>query len=99
MKNIGKVLRICRLANNLTLMEASSISSVSHIYISELERQKKANVSDEILEKLAKAYDLKISQIIELETFYNNLLVPEERKFRCMLLWAVIFMENNVDKQ
>ena len=99
MKNIGKVLRIARIANDLTLKEAGCRSGVSHIYISELERQVKTNVSVEVLEKLAKAYNLTKEQIISLEEFYNILPIPEERMFRRILLNAAIYMEINANQE
>ena len=99
MKNIGKVLRIARIANDLTLKEAGSRSGVSYAYISELERQVKTNVSDEILEKLAKAYNLTKSQIITLEESYNILPIPEKRIFSRTLLNVLMYMESNSNKE
>ena len=95
MKNIGKVLRIARIANDLTLQDASHISGVSAVYISELERLKKTNISDAVLEKLANAYNLTKSQIVSLEELYNILPIPEERIFRRILFNAALYMEIN----
>lgn len=94
-KSIGKVLKIARHATNMTLMEASLVSGVSLPYISDLERQRKSNISVEILEKLAKVYDLQLFQMIELEVYYSNLDLPEERKFRLTLMKALEMMESN----
>lgn len=99
MKNIGKVLRIARIANDMTRLQASNISGVSQIYISELEQQRKTNVSDEILKKLAEAYNLTKSQMVALEGIYTSLDLPEERKFRRVLLDAVLCIEINANNK
>lgn len=95
--SIGKILKIARHANNISVKEASSVSGVSAIYIRELEVQKKSNVSEEILLKLANAYDLQLFQMIELESYYSKLDLPEKRKFRCTLLKAIEMMESNYE--
>lgn len=97
--NIGKVLRIARIANNMTLKQASDASGVSSVYINELECQRKNNVSDEVLKKLVKAYDLTLYDIITLTELYNILTLPEERKFRRVLFNAIVFMEMNTNKK
>ncbi|MBQ8042979.1 MAG: helix-turn-helix domain-containing protein [Clostridia bacterium] len=99
MKNIGKVLKIVRHANNMSLAAASSVSGVSAVYISELETEKKNNVSEEYLKKLAGGYGLQLCQIVELEDYYTSLDVEEKRKFRLTLMKVLEMIENNIDKQ
>ena len=95
MRNIGKVLRIARHANNMSMARASHISGVSQPYISELERRKKCNISYEILKKLAKTYGLESYQLLELEGYYSSLDIEEERKFRLTLMKTLEMMESN----
>lgn len=95
--SVGKVLRIARHANNISMKAASSASGVSEVYISEIERQKKTKISEEILEKLANAYDLQLTQLIDLEAYYSNLDLPEKRKFRLTFMKALEMMESNFE--
>ena len=97
--SIGEVLRIARKANNFTMEMAANISGVSKIYISELEKKRKSNISQEVLEKLANAYDLHLDQIFELEAFYKSLNdLPVNRKFRKTFLKALQMMEMNYEE-
>ncbi len=98
MQNIGKVLKIIRIANNMSRKQASEATSVSAIYISELETGKKINVSKECLVKLAAGYGLRMEQIIKLEKYYTNSLFEEERKYRRALTKALIMIESNRGK-
>lgn len=93
--SIGKVLKIARHANNMSTARASLMSDVSQIYISEIERRKKCNISYEILKKLAKTYGLESYQLLELEDYYSSLDVEEERKFRLTLIKTLEMMESN----
>lgn len=98
MKNIGKVLKIVRHANNMSLSVASSISGVSAVYINELETGKKVNISEEYLNKLAIGYGLQLQQITELEDYYTNLCVEEKRKFRLTLMKVLQMLEDNYEQ-
>ena len=97
-KNIGKVLAIARHANNMTRVEVQITSGVSLVYIGELENEKKTNVSEEILTKLGKVYDLSLEQIYELASFYSCTSLSEKRKFRQTLKKALEMMENNIQE-
>lgn len=92
---IGKILKIARHANNITLAAASCFSGVSTIYISEIEQGKKRNVSEDILTKLGNAYGLKLAQIKDLVAYYENLNVDEDRKFRLTLMKTLEMIEGN----
>lgn len=95
MQNIGKVLRIARYANNMSLIEASAASTVSNVYIYELESGKKTNVSEEYLTKLATGYGLILEQLVKLEEFYTNFEGNEERKYRRTLIETLKMIDKN----
>lgn len=97
-RSIGRVLRIVRYANNMTIAFASRVSSVSVPYLRELESEKKWNVSEEIMTKLCNAYGLKLFQIKELEAYYESLKVEENRKFRLTLMKTLEMIERNYVK-
>ena len=84
-KKIGEVLRIARIANDMSITKASEISGVSNPDIVEIEKGKK-NPSDEILEKLCKTYNLYMNQIVKIIDYYNRIYTVDElRKYRMCL--------------
>ncbi len=95
MQNIGKILRIARYANNMSLIEASAASTVSNVYIYELERGKKNNVSEEYLTKLATGYGLILEQLVRLEELYTKFEGNEERKYRLTLIETLKMLDKN----
>jgi len=95
MKNTANALKIARHANNMTIETASSRSGVSRSYLNEIERGLKTFPSNQIIEKLAKAYGLQLFQIKELSAFYKSLNMEEERKFRLTLMKTLEMIENN----
>ena len=58
--NIFRILRLCM---GLNLKEMAEKCKISAIYLNELERGKKENPSDQILEKIASACGLKVSTL------------------------------------
>lgn len=98
MKNLGKILYIARYANRLSRKQAASISGVSEIYISELEKGVKTNISEEYLAKFLNAYGLKKTQIKELGDYYNSINLGEDRKFRQTLIKTLEMIESNFDQ-
>ena len=94
-KSIYIVLKIARHANYMTLQTASAISGVSSVYISQLELDKRCNISTEYLNKLANAYNLTAAQIEELADYYENVDGEEERKFRLTLMKTLELIESN----
>lgn len=94
-RKIGEVLRIARIANDLSILEASKISGVSNPYIVEIEKNKK-NPSDEILEKLLKTYNLYPKQFVKLEDYYSRLdTVEDSRKYRMCLSRMLKVIDTN----
>lgn len=92
---LGKILRIARCANGMTVQEAHIASGVSAVYIGQLERDARTNPQIKILEKFGEAYDLKVRDFFELESYYNSLEGDERPKFRKTLAKALALMEEN----
>lgn len=95
-RTIYIILKIARDANRMTAQVASAISGVSSVYLSEIERGKKTNVSTEYLTKLADAYNLNVSQIEELATFYESVDGDDERKYRLTLIKTLQIIDDNL---
>lgn len=104
MQNIGKVLKIARIANNMSCKQASEATNVSAIYINELETGKKSHVSEAYLSKLANGYGLILEQLVELEMaytslekFYTNILGGDKRLYRQVLIRTLDMIETNCE--
>lgn len=98
-ENIYTVLKIARHANDMSVQTASSISGISAIYISQLEQGRRENISTEYLSRLAKAYNLTISQIEKLADHYENVDGGVERKFRLTLMMILEMIEANYNNK
>ena len=97
-KSTSSVLKIARHANQITLEETGMISGVNAICISGMERGQKANLTAENIARLARAYNLTVTQIEELANYYEGLEGNTERKFRLTLIKTLQFIENNLNK-
>ena len=75
---IGEVLRISRIANDMTIKEVSEKANVSVSYLSDLEKQRKDNPSIEMLKKICAVYNLKLSQFYMLDDYHNALIGVRE---------------------
>lgn len=64
--NICDILKILRIANDLSIKQLSDKSGISVSYITELEKGKKTKPSIDTIDKYAKAFGLKKSVIIGL---------------------------------
>lgn len=93
---IGEVLKIVRKANFMTVEQASIKSGISKPYLSELERGKKINISEEYLTKLSSAYNLQPYQLRHLINYYTKLEVEKKRRLRLTLMKALEMIENNL---
>lgn len=62
---IGRDLRKIRLQKGMSLTELATLSGVSKSYISSIERGLKSNPSILILEKLSKALNIPLTNLIE----------------------------------
>lgn len=61
---VGELLRVSRIANDMTIKEASQKSGVSVSFITEIEKQKRKNISVDVLGKLCDAYNIKMSDFL-----------------------------------
>lgn len=75
---LGEVIRITRVANDMTNSTLSEKSGVSISYITEIEKGKK-NPSTDILNKLAIALNLKQEDLYELDELHNELIKSKEK--------------------
>lgn len=84
---IGEVVRVTRIANDLTTEDLSEKSQVSKSYINEIEKGKKTPYND-ILNKLSKEFDLEFEDLLLLEEYHNSLIGKKEKLeiYRMLLL-------------
>ena len=84
---IGEVVRVTRIANDLTTEDLSEKSQVSKSYINEIEKEKKTP-SNDILNKLSKEFDLEFEDLLLLEEYHNSLIGKKEKLeiYRMLLL-------------
>lgn len=71
-KAIGRAFRIARLDLGLQLQQVSEASGVSRLTIGKIEKGSLANVSLEILNRIATALDMKISLVVEQKSKPKN---------------------------
>lgn len=70
-KTVGMVLRIVRVANDLSITEVNQRCSVSRSYLSEIENGKKRISLNKKME-LLEVYNISINQFEELCDYYNH---------------------------
>ncbi|MGG2024200.1 helix-turn-helix transcriptional regulator [Gottfriedia sp. S16(2024)] len=58
MKTVGYILRTTRRSNNKKMIDIANEVGVSEAYISDIERNKRVPANDELMEKLAIAYEI-----------------------------------------
>jgi len=97
-KSIYIILKIARNANQMTQEAASAASGVSKIYLAELEVGKKENISAGYLEKLSKAYNISMEQVMHLADYYDQLEEAPDRKYRLTLIEALEIIDSNLNK-
>ena len=68
-----KVLRIVRIANNVSQAQVASKIKLSKSYFCEIENGKRSTSDLEMLEKLAKHYNLKLVQLVQLAEYYDEM--------------------------
>ena len=97
---VGEVLRILRIANDMTIKKAATESQVSAPYITEMEKGKKINPSIDILKKLCLVYDLKVSEFMDLDDYHNSIVgTKEELKiYRMMLIKSLQMYQEREEK-
>lgn len=95
MQNVGKVLKIVRIANDMSRREASEATNVSAAYISELETGKKTHVSERCLAMLVAGYGLISEQFVKLDECYTKFEGNEKRKYRLTLIETLKMIDKN----
>jgi len=92
-KSIATIIKIARVANNYRAKELALLSQVSYTHISELEKGKKY-LSDDVLERIAKACNLTTVDIKDMLMYYESLSGSEVSKYRLTLMMALEIIES-----
>ena len=98
---VGEVLRISRIANDMTIKPVSEKANVSVGYLTDLEKQRRDNPSIEMLKKICDVYNLKLSQFYMLDDYHNALIGTKEKLeiYRLILIEVLkIYEKNNKTK-
>ena len=98
---VGEVLRISRIANDMSIKEVSKKANISVGYLTDLEKQRRNNPSIEILKKICVVYNLKLSQFYMLDDYHNALIgVRKELEIYRLILIEIlkIYEKNNNTK-
>ena len=84
---VGKVLRIARIANDMTITDTSKKTGVSKSYITEIEKGKK-HPKYNILMKLLYEYQSDLEEFEKIDKYYDSLLNKKEKLkiYRIILL-------------
>lgn len=82
MNNLGRIIKELREVHKLTQLQLSKKSEISREYIAQLESGEKKNPSPEIIEKLAKCFNINSSLILlmslNLQDINDNIKSEEE---------------------
>ena len=97
---VGELLRVSRIANDMTIKEASQKSGVSVSFITEIEKQKRKNISVDILGKLCDAYNIKMSDFFVLDEYHNSIIDQKTKLevYKLMLLEVLKYYNENSKK-
>lgn len=97
---IGEVLRVSRIASDMTIKETSIKAGLSVSYITELEKQKRKNPSTEYLKKICEVYNLRVSDFCALDDYHNSLIGKKEQLeiYRLLLTEVLKTQEKNNSK-
>ena len=84
---IGEVVRVTRVANDMTINDLSKKSQVSKSYITEIEKWKKTP-SNDILYKLSVGFNLDVEDLLALNEYHDSLIGKKEKLeiYRMLLL-------------
>lgn len=97
---IGEVLRVARIANDMSIKEVSNKANASVSYITELEKNKRTNPSTEFLKKICDVYALKVSDFCALDEYHNSLVGTKEQLqvYKLLLIEILKTLEKNDSK-
>lgn len=88
---IGEVLRVVRIANDMSIKDVSKNSSLSVSYLTDLEKSKKKNPTVDTLEKLCLSHGLNVSDLFELDEYHESIIgLKEKLKIYQLLLIKVL---------
>ena len=97
---VGELLRESRIANDMSIKEASQEAQVSVSYIKELEKQKRKNPSTEFLTKICAAYNLRVSEFLALNDYHDSLIGKKETlEIYKLLLLKILKMYEEKNKK
>lgn len=77
---IGEVIRVTRVANDITKKDLAQKSKVSNSYLHDIETNNKKNISYEILKKISTACNLSLSELLEINEYHDFLLEEKLKK-------------------
>jgi len=97
---IGEALRVARIANDMSIKEASNKANISVSYITELEKNKRTNPSTEFLKKICDVYDLRVSDFCALDEYHNSMIGKKEELqiYKLLLIEILKTIEKNNTK-
>ncbi len=72
MSLLGDYLLVARFSKRMSLRKAEELSGVSNAYISQLESGKREDPHPKILKKLAAAYNVRVSTLMEVAGYLNE---------------------------
>lgn len=92
---LNEVIRITRIANDMTISTLSEKSTVSKSYITEIEKGKK-RPSKDILNKLSLAFNLEEYNLHEFDELHNSIIKTKEKlyAYRTLLISILEFYDN-----
>lgn len=93
-KSIATIIKIARVANNYKPKELALLAQVSYTHITELEKGKKY-LSDDVLEKIAEACNLTVTDMQDMLMYYESIDGSEVSKYRHTLMMALEIIESN----
>lgn len=83
--SIGRVLKIIRIANDLSIVELARKVGVSNTYICELEKGKK-QASQKILDRILAHYNLNKDNLELFVKFYDSINLDDLKKYQLTML-------------
>ena len=97
---LGEVLRVSRIANDLSIKEVSQRANVSTSSISEIEKEKRINPSSDCIRKICDVYNLTVFDICVLDDYHNSLIGKKEKlEIYKLLLLEVIKIQTKNNKK
>lgn len=94
---LGEVLRIARIANDMTITDVSNKTGVSKSYITEIEKGKK-NPKTDILVRLLQEYQIDLEEFEKINKYHDNQLDKKE-KLQIYRIILLKILQNSNKKQ